>query len=150
MLSQTCKVFSRIRKAVDSIFRQEQAGFRKGKGCIDQIYTLHQILEQSEEWNSTIYAMFIDFEKAFDSLHRDSIWKIMRHYGIPSKLVKITKPLYTNFKSAVIYENQLMEPFKIKTGVKQGCILSPFQFIMAVDWLMKTTTKGKPRGIRWT
>ena len=32
----------------------------------------------------------------------------------------------------------------------QGCILSPFLFIMAVDWLMKTTTKGKRRGIRWT
>ena len=155
LLSLSCKIFSRIilcrvRKAVDETLRQEQAGFRKGKSCVDQIFTIRQILEQSKEWNSTVYATYVDFEKAFDSLHRDSLWKIMRHYGIPQKLVKATQLLYTNFKSAVICENQLTEAFEIQTGVKQGCILSPFLFIMAIDWLMKTTTKGSQRGIRWT
>jgi hypothetical protein len=75
----------------------------------------------------------------------------MRSYGIPSKLVNITKILYKDFSSAVVCEsNKLSEFFPINTGVKQGCILSPFLFIMAIDWLMTTTLKGKPRGIRWT
>ena len=128
LLSLTSKVFSRIlltrmQKTVDTILRQEQAGFRKGRSCVDQIFTLRQIMEQSEEWNTTVYAAFVDYEKAFDSVHRDSLWKIMRHYGIPSKLVKITKLLYNNFESAVVCENSLTESFKIWTGVKQGCIL---------------------------
>lgn len=154
LLSLTCKIFSKIilkrLQAVDKGLRQEQAGFRKGKSCVDQIFILRQILEQSAEWNTTIYANFIDFEKAFDSLHRDSLWKIMRHYGIPQKLVSITQLLYTDFSSAVVCDDKLTDSFHIKTGVKQGCILSPFLFIMAVDWLMNTTIKGKQRGIRWT
>jgi hypothetical protein len=152
--SQTCKVFSRIilcriSKAVDKTLRQEQAGFRKGRSCSDQIFALRQILEQSAEWKTALYATFIDFEKAFDSLHRDSLWKIMRHYGISQKLVNVTKLLYNDFKSAVIHENTLTDTFEVKTGVKQGCILSPFLFILAIDWLMKTTMKGTSRGIRW-
>ena len=54
LLSITCKIFSRIilkriSAATDTILRQEQAGFRRGKSCIDHIFTLRQILEQSTE-----------------------------------------------------------------------------------------------------
>ena len=60
----TSKVFSRIifiriTTAVDKLLRQEQAGFRKGKSCIDHIFVLCQILEQSHEWNSSLYVMFL-------------------------------------------------------------------------------------------
>jgi hypothetical protein len=156
LLSLTSKIFSkiilnRLRKGVDNKLRQEQAGFRRGKSCVDQVFTLRQILEQSAEWNTTVYTGFIDFQKAFDSLHRDSLWKIMRSYGIPSKLVTIVKLLYKDFRAAVVCENnQLSESFPINTGVKQGCILSPFLFILGIDWLMSTTTMDKRRGIGWT
>ena len=84
LLSMTCKIFSRIilnriSAATDTILRQKQAGFRRGKSCIDHIFMLRQILEQSTEWNSTTYIAFIDFEKAFDSLHRESLWRILHH-----------------------------------------------------------------------
>ena len=121
-----------------------------GMSCVDQIFTLRQILEQSAEWNSTVYLNFTDFQKAFDSIHRDSLWKIMRHHGIPPKLAQIAKLLYTECSSAVICGNTLTDTFSVKTGIKQSCILSPFLFIMAIDWLMEITTKGKQRGIRWT
>ncbi|XP_041376749.1 secreted RxLR effector protein 78-like [Gigantopelta aegis] len=113
--------------------RQEQVGFRKGMSCRDHIFTLTQILEQSKEWNSTVYVNFIDFEKAFDSIHRESLWRIVRHYGIPSKLVNIIRLSYTDFCSQVINGNLLSDPFSINTGVKQGCILSPFLFIIGID-----------------
>ena len=69
LLPVTSKIFSRIildriSKEVDHLLRKEQAGFRKGRGCADHIFTLRQIMEQSNEWNSTIYANFIDFAKA--------------------------------------------------------------------------------------
>lgn len=106
-------------------------------------------------WNSHVsgtahYAVFVDFEKAFDSLHRESLWKILRHYGIPQKLVHIIQSLYENFECRVIYNNQLTEPFAVNTGVKQGCILSPVLFSLAIDWIMKNTTYGKRQGIQWT
>ena len=155
LLSMTCKIFSRIilkriSAATDTILRQEQAGFRRGKSCIDHIFTLRQILEQSTEWNSTIYIAFIDFEKAFDSLHRESLWRILRHYGIPQKMVNGIKIIYTDVQCQVACNSHMSDSFSVKSGVKQGCILSPFLFTLAIDWLMIEITKNGNRGIRWT
>ena len=71
-----CRVMlKRIKTSLDKILREEQAGFRPGRSCTDQIFVLRTILEQSMEWNSTLYLNFIDFEKAFDSVHHDTLWK---------------------------------------------------------------------------
>ena len=155
LLSLTSKIFTRIilqrlTGAIDNLLRQEQAGFRKGRSCIDHIFTLRQILEQTHEWNSSLYIAFVDFEKAFDSLHRDSLWKILRSYGFPTKIVNIIQALYNNFECKVIHDNKLTEPFEVKTGVKQGCILSPTLFSLAVDWIMRRTLGNRKTGIQWT
>ena len=48
-----CRILlNRINKAIDSKLREEQAGFRRGRGCIDQIFALRNIFEQSPEWNT--------------------------------------------------------------------------------------------------
>ena len=138
MLSVTCKIFSciilkRISAATETIHRQEQTGFRRGKSCTDHMLTLRQILEQSAEWNNTIYIAFIDFEKAFDSLHRESLSRILRHYGIPQKMLNVIKILYTDVQCQVACNNHMSDSFSVKSGVKQGCILSPFLFTLAID-----------------
>ena len=153
--STTSKIFSkiilnRLGAGIDPQLRNEQAGFRKGKSCSDHIFTLRQILEQSKEWNTTLYTTFIDLEKALDSVHRESFWRILRYYGIPRKIVNIIRMLYSDFKAKAICGPQFSESFRIKTGVKQGCILSPFLFILCINWLMKETTKTERRGITWT
>ena len=132
LLPNTSKVFSKITHTRLA----QQAGFRRGCSCSDHIFTLRHILEQSKEWNAPLYANFIDFEKAFDSIHRDSLWKILRPYGILSKLVNIIKMLYSDFKSQVICNAALTDAFSVTTGVKQGFILSPFLFILGIDWVM--------------
>ena len=50
----------------------------------------------------------------------------------------------------VIHDGQLTNNFEIRTGVRQGCLLSPFFFILAIDWIMQTESKGKRNGIQWT
>ena len=155
LLSLTSKVFSRIvlsrlTAVLEKDLRPQQAGFRPGRSCSDHIFTLRQILEQSKEWNTSLYINFIDLEKAFDSIHRESLWKILRHYGVPVKLVQVIAMLYSDFKSQVICDSELTEAFNVSTGVKQGCILSPFLFILAMDWIMKNSTDGERRGIKWT
>ena len=62
-----------MKDAVDPHLRDQQAGFRKERSCTDQIATLLIILEQSLEWNSPLYVNFIDYEKAFDSVDRESL-----------------------------------------------------------------------------
>lgn len=142
-------LISRIQGGVDSLLRKEQAGFRRGRGTVDQIFILRNILEQVNEWNATLYIHFVDFEKAFDSIHRDSQWIIMQQYGIPHKLIRMVQALYDGFQCAVIDENETTEWFPVMTGVKQGCCMSGFLFLLAIDWVMRKTVEGGKTGIRW-
>ena len=155
LLSVPGKVFNRIilermKTHVDRHLRDEQAGFRKERSCTDQIATLRIILEQSLEWNSTLYVNFIDYEKAFDSVDRTTLWKLMRHYGIPPKITNLIKNSYEGLTCRVVHSGKLTDQFEVKTGVRQGCLLSPFLFLLAIDWVMKSATSGRRNGIQWT
>ena len=73
-------VIRRLRDQVDAKLRREQAGFRPGRGTREQTFTLRNIIEQSLEWNASLYLCFIDYQKAFDSIHQDTLWKIVKQY----------------------------------------------------------------------
>ena len=143
-----CKVIKQpIPQAVDDVLRNEQAGFLKGRGCTGQIFTLRNILEQCTEWNRQLYVNFIDYEKAFDSIHRDSLWQILRAYGIPQRIVNIIKCFYSNFTCCVGQGDLSCE---VKTGVRQGCVMSSVLFNIVIDWGLRRTVEDQRRGIRWT
>ena len=93
--------------------------------------------------------IFVDFQKAFDSIHRETLWKIMETYGIPEKLINMIKALYKNTRVAVIHDKSKTEWFDIKSGVKQGCVMSGFLFLLVVDWVMRNTTEDRPGGLKW-
>jgi len=102
------------------------------------------------EWNSPHYINFVDYEKAFDSINRDTLWKLLRHYDIPTKLVSLIKNSYDGTGCIVIHGGQLIKRFEVKTEVRQGCLLSPFLFLLVIDWIMKTCTKQRRNGTQWT
>ena len=97
-----------------------------------------------------MYINFIDFEKAFDSVDRVSLWKLLGHRGIPQKIISLISKLYEGTSARVIHSGEMSEPFQIKTGVRQGCLLSPFLFLVAVDHIMRISTDGRRNGIQWT
>ena len=155
LLSIPGKIFNRIllermKGPVDKILRDNQAGFRSNRSCTDQIATLRIIVEQSLEWNSSLYINFVDYRKAFDSIHRDTLWQLLRNYGIPSKISSLIRKSYEDMKCQVVHQGKLTRKFEVKTGVRQGCLLSPFLFLLAIDWILKKTTEGARNGIQWT
>jgi hypothetical protein len=72
-----------------------------------------------------LYLVFIDFEKACDSVSRDKIWKIMESFGLPQKILKLIQDTYRNHTCQIMREGKLTEYIEIKSGVRQGCVLSP-------------------------
>ena len=86
-----------------------------------------------------MYVNFIDFEKAFDSVHRDSLWLIMSSYDFQDNQHECT----------VVDGQDTTEWFKIKTDVKQGCNMSGLLFLLVFDWVMRNTLRGVNTAIRW-
>ena len=140
-------IINQLGPAIDKILRQEQSGFRKGRGCIDHITVLRNVIEQSTEWQRKLYILFVDYQKAFDSLHRESLWKLLRAYGVPQKIVNVIKQFYCRFTCSVGSSDLR---FEVKSGVRQGCVMSGLLFIVAIDWITSRTTQDARRGIRWT
>jgi hypothetical protein len=135
LLSLPSKILSRIISnrikgyiLVDNKLRREQMGFQKGRSCIGQVNTLRIILEQFNEFQSPLYLIFIDFEKAFDSINKNKMWDAIRILGIPEKIIRLIQQLYKNYTCQVKNNGKLSEPIIVESGVKQGCLLVYFIF----------------------
>ena len=84
-----------------------------------------------------MYVCFFDYGKAFDSADRETLWKIMESYGIPPKLVRMVKAIYDGKQCAVVDGAGQTGWFDVKFGVKQGCNISGFLFLLVIDWIMR-------------
>lgn len=103
-----------IKETTDPLVRKEQTGFRKGRSCADHVFTLRQMPEQSNDWNTTLSIIFIDFTKTFYSVNKLAFERILSHNGIPDKLISIINMQYTNLNARVTCGTNLADVFKVK------------------------------------
>ena len=147
LMSIAAKVYNkillnRIRPHVDPLLRRNQAGFRPGRSCAQQIHILRRIMEGFKEYQLPLTVTFVDFKKAFDSINRSVMFSVLRHYGIPSPVVNAVQALYSNSTSAVSVNGGISDPFNVTTGVLQGDVLAPFLFIILVDYLLLNASEA--------
>ena len=152
LMSIAAKVYNkillaRIREHVDPILRSNQAGFRPSRSCAQQVHILRRVMEAFQSYQLPLIITFIDFKKAFDSINRKAMFAILRHYGIPEKLVNAIGVLYSDSKSAVMVDGNISEPFNVTTGVLQGDVLAPFLFIIMIDYLLQNATRDNDSGV---
>ena len=83
--------------------------------------------------------IFVDFTKAFDSIHRGKMEQILRAYGIPKETVAAITILYRNTKVKVRSPDGDTEYFDIVEGVLQGDTLAPYLFIICLDYVLRTS-----------
>ena len=69
----------------DEIISEYQCGFRKNRSTIDHIFSIRQILEKKWEYNKEVCQLFIDFEKAYDSTKRQSLYYILIKFSVLRK-----------------------------------------------------------------
>jgi hypothetical protein len=138
-----------IKENINLRLRKEQAGFRPNLFYIDQINTLGIIIDQCIEWSSRLYTVFIEFEKAFDTINREAMWKVVKRYGVPTQIVNLIQGTYRGYACRVVHEGRVSEPISVQTGVRQGCILSPAVFLIVTDAVMRNVNRDRRRGIHW-
>ena len=83
--------------------------------------------------------LFVDFFKAFDSIHRRKIEQILLAYGLPKETIATIMMLFKNMKVKVFSLNGDTEFFDIVTGVLQGDTLALYQFIICQDYILQTS-----------
>ena len=124
---------------MEEVLRINQNGFRKNRSTIGQILTVRRLIEGVQAKNLEAAILFVDFTKAFDSVHRGKMSRILRAYGIPEETVTAIMILYQNTKAMVRSPDGDTEFFDIEAGVLQGDTLAPFLFIICLDYIMRTT-----------
>ena len=77
---------------------ESQLGFRKNRGTIDMIFTARQLQEKCQEQNMDLYMTFVDLIKAFDTVSREGLWKIMVKFGYPTKFIAMVRHACTSPK----------------------------------------------------
>ena len=132
----TKSIANRIKPVLPSIIPPSQTGFIKGRYIGENIRLLFETLDDIENTNSpAILFFFSDFEKAFDSISQDYVFKCLEHFNFGQSLISWVKLFYTDAQSCVINNGYLSTFFPIKRGVRQGCPLSPYLFILCIELL---------------
>ena len=106
LLSHIYKVFisiiaSRVKADLYASFRESQAAYQPGRGTIEQVIALEQIIEKSIEFNNPVYIVFIYFTKAFDSIKLDCLWKLLEQTNIDKRYISLLKSTYENSTASI-------------------------------------------------
>ena len=142
---------NRIEPKIDNILRKNQNGFRRNRSTTSQILTIRRILEGVRAKNLQATLIFVDFTKAFDSIHRGKMEQILLAYGIPKETIAAITILYRNTKVKIRSPDGDTEYFDIVAGVRQGDTLAPYLFIICLDYVLRTSIdKIKENGFELT
>ena len=131
----------------NNLLVDEQNGFRAKRSCEDHIFALSSILNVTKAKKQETFACFVDFMKAFDSIHHRLLLYKLQNIGIKGTMYNMIKAMYTNATSAVQIENFTTDWFPIKTGIRQGDSLSPTLFAIFINDLA-IEIKEKHKGIK--
>ena len=104
---------------------------------MDQIFALRQIVEKQLAVDKKVYTAFVDLEKAFDSVDRSMMWRVLEMYGVNKTLLNAIRAIYQNSRSCVRVDGEYSEYFDVYKGVRQGCIMSPWLFNLIMDHCVK-------------
>ena len=143
-------ILNRIRPALEPFMRHNQNGFRPKRSTTAQVLALRRIIEEVRKNNLPSVMVFIDFKKAFDTINRQKMIKILTAYGIPTRIVQAISDMYSNTRARVQTPEGLTAEFQIKTGVLQGDTLAPYLFIMVLDYALRKAIGDKGNELGFT
>jgi Reverse transcriptase (RNA-dependent DNA polymerase) len=148
LMCQCAKVYEkiiefRLKECVEESLREEQCGFRAGRGSIDAIFTIRQIMERRWESGDIMHMVFIDLEKAYDRLPRKKVWECLRKRNVSRGLISRIRSTYEKNTSCVQTAVGRSEWFSVREGVRQGSVLSPSLFIIVMDELLRAVEENE-------
>ena len=121
----------------NKIISPNQAGFRKHHSCATQAFVMEQLIQVQKLDRGKVHACFIDLRKAFDSIKRNQLFKILRDNAYPPDVVAILQEMYEKESSKLILNGMPDREWRVKRGVRQGAVTSPLLFNLIPEQLTR-------------
>ena len=126
---------------------ESQCGIRKNIGTIDMIFTARQLQAKCQEQNVDLYMTFVDLTKAFDTVSREILWKIMPKFGCPAKFIAMVRQFHDGMLARVQNDGEFSDLFPVTNGVEQGCVLALTLFGMMFSAMLTDAFRDGDNGI---
>ena len=126
---------------------ESQCGFRKHRGTTDMVFAARQLQDKCQEQNSDLFSTYVDLTKAFDTVSREGLWKIMTKYGCPRKFISMVQQFHAGMKEQVQDNCETSEPFPVSKVVKQDCVLAPTLFSLMFSAMLTDAFRDGDVGI---
>ena len=138
---------NRLSTEVVETVSESQYGFRKSRGTADMIFAARHIQGTCIEQNERLFAVFIDLNKAFDSVPREPLWLVLEKQGVPKKFLSVLHQFHSGMTGRVCANGAFSDSFAIDTGAKQGCCIAPSLFALYFDAMLGEAFRGANFGI---
>ena len=134
-------IAARMKKVLPDLINSDQTGFLKGRSTGENARIIDSIIASAESQNISGILLFIDFEKAFDTLEWNFIEKTLRYYNFGDSLITWVELFYNDISSCIQNNGWASAFFNLTRGVRQGYPLPPYLFILCVEILGKAIRK---------
>ena len=126
-------IANRIKNVLPGIIHSNQSGFRKGRFIGETARSILDIIAHTESSKLPGVLLFIHFEKAFDSIEHNFLYKALERFNFGPSFIKWIQTFYNNLSSCVLNNGFFSNPFQLERGVSQGDPLSPYLFLIAIE-----------------
>ena len=103
------------------------------------VLTARQLQEKCQEQNSDLYSTFASLTKAFDTVSREGLWRIVAKYSCPTKFFAIMRQFHDGMLARVQDNGETSAPFSVSNRVKPGCVLAPTLFSVMFSAMLSDT-----------